>query len=189
MSPHFPSFLRESFRLSSSLMPPQSGRLAEEASRHQWLVLVATLVSRWQRRRHALHRRPSSMTMGSTTAHRGFFFFYACVRVSMHALGEALVGRCQGCHRKARAHRRPTSATEELFFCFIIISKQTQTQCIAYRRGTTSAAVMATSLAGEVEGREKHDTSCLSNNGTTAPEGAEGLFSMHYPVPVTSRPQ
>lgn len=47
---------------------------------------------------------------------RVFFFLYACVRVSMHALGEALVGRCQGCHRKARAHRRPTSATEELFF-------------------------------------------------------------------------
>lgn len=114
MSPHFlfPSFLRESFRLSSSLMPRQSGRLAEEASRHQWVVLVATLVSRWWRR-HALHRHPS-MTVGSTTAHRGFFS--VCVCVSMHALGEALVGRCQGCHRKARAHHRPTSATKELFF-------------------------------------------------------------------------
>lgn len=81
MSPHFlfPSFLRESFRLSSSLMPRQSGRLAEEASRHQWVVLVATLVSRWWRR-HALHRHPS-MTVGSTTAHRGFF----CVCVRVHA--------------------------------------------------------------------------------------------------------
>lgn len=29
-------------------------------------------------------------------------------------------------------------------------------------------------LAGEVEGREKHDTSCLSNNGTTAPERVGG---------------
>lgn len=43
---------------------------------------------------------------------------------------------------------------------------------------------MATKLAGEVEGREKHDTSCLKGNRTTAPEGAEGLFSIHYPGPV-----
>lgn len=43
---------------------------------------------------------------------------------------------------------------------------------------------MATKLAGEVEGREKHDTSCLTGNMTTAPEGAEGLFSMYYPRPV-----
>lgn len=57
------------------------------------------------------------MEVGFTTAHQALF---ACVRVSMHALGEALVGRCRGCHGKAQAHRRPASAAEELFFLLLL---------------------------------------------------------------------
>lgn len=87
----------------------------------------------------------------------------------MHALGEALVKRCQGCHRRARAHHRPTSATEELFFFLLL-----QTNPDTILKTGHHISCQRSELAGEVEGREKHDTSCLSNNGTTAPERVGG---------------
>lgn len=59
---------------------------------------------------------------------------------------------------------------------FFLLHLQTNPDTIL-KTGHHISCQRGNKLAGEVEGREKHDTSCLGNNGTTAPEGVGGLFS------------
>lgn len=152
-------------------MPRKSGRLAKEVSQHQRCGAVMTLMSRWQWRRHAL-RRLSSMTVGSTTAHRGVFLSVCvCVCARVHACtGRGFGQTVPRVPQKSPGTPQAHECDRGTFFFFLLL----QTNPDTILKTGHHISCQRSELAGEVEGREKHDTSCLSNNGTTAPERVGG---------------